>query len=791
MSAEVPQNSSPHARWVAEITLYEREAQGFTEAGKRIIKRYKDKRAARDQKTKFNAFWSNVQTLIPALYSKNPKVNVERRFQDDDDLGRYASEVLERATSYFTETEKFFDVMRQSVIDRLIPGRGTAWVRYVPHFKDKEFPDDTEITDDVDPEQELDYEEVITDYVHWQDFGHTWARTWEECGAVWRIVYMTREQLEGRFEDGKEVPLDYTAQKTNDENVNEVKKKATIYEIWDKETKKALWLHKEFPKMLDERDDPLKLTDFFPCPKPLFATLANDSLFPVADYDEYKDQARELDDLTARIGSITKSLKVAGVYDASAEGVQRLLAEGIENQMVPVEQWAMLAEKGGMAGVMSFLPMKEIAETLLTIYEARDKTKQDLYEISGMADIIRGASDPNETATASNIKSKFATLRLDSMQGDVARFARDLVRIQGEIIASHFSQETIQQISGVKLLTKQQKDAIQQAMAQKQQQYQQTAMQAQQAGQQPPPPPPEPPDEIQELLDAPTWEEVYGLLSNDELRCFRIDIETDSTIKIDQDSERDQRTQLIGEIGSFMQQAAAMPPEMVPLLMEVLMFGLNGFKIGKDLEGAFKLAQKKLQKAADNPVAKPDPEMQKAQMQQQTDQQKLAAEQQAEQAKAQRETQAQAADQQNEQIKLATEVQLKREDMDNQLKLKAMELEHQKTVEAAKLENAHKLKNIDAKSSERIARLSAKPGTETEMETDDSEAMGQDEPTKLDLFLHKMDHMTQAHQAQSQDIAKAVHAMAQSVSQSHEVLKKVAAPKKVIRDAHGRVAGVE
>jgi hypothetical protein len=29
------------------------------------------------------------------------------------------------------------------------------------------------------------------------------------------------------------------------------------------------------------------------------------------------------------------------------------------------------------------LPMKEIAETLLSLYEAREKVKADLYEVSG------------------------------------------------------------------------------------------------------------------------------------------------------------------------------------------------------------------------------------------------------------------------------------------------------------------------------------------------------------------------------------------------------------------------
>lgn len=773
------------SRWVQEIALYDKEAQGFEEAGKKILKRYKDKRGPRDTKNKFNVLWSNVQTLIPALYAKNPKVNIERRFQDDDDLGSKASEVLERCTSYFIEDDKFFDVMRQGVIDLLLPGRGTAWVRYVPHFKDQavtgpqEVEDEgSEVTDDIP--QELDYEEVSTDYVHWQDFGHSWARTWGECSAVWRMVYMTREELVARFPDcGEKITLDYSPAKLNDEKLSEVQKKATIYEIWDKASKKALWLHKEYPEFLDVRDDPLKLENFFPCPKPLYATLANDSLIPVADYTEYKDQAKELDDLTGRIVSITKALKVAGVYDSSAEGVQRLLAEGVENQLIPVTQWAMFAQKGGLDGAVSFMPMKDIAETLLSLYEARDKTKQDLYEISGIADILRGAGDPNETATASNIKSKFATLRLDARQTDVQRFAKDLVSIVGQIIATHFSLETIQQISGIKLLTKQQKDMIQQAMAQKQQQWQQLSQQAQATGQQPPPPPPEPPDDIQELLDAPTWEDVYQLLTNDELRCFRIDIETDSTIKTDQDAERDQKTALITSIGTFMEQSAQMPPEMQPLLMEMLIFAMNGYKIGKDLEGAFKIAQKKLQKAADNPTPPPDPEVQKAQMQDQLERDKMQAEQQQNQDEAQREMAKQQAEQDLEDKKIQADIQMNRDKLNNEVQIKALDMDHQKLVEAAKL-----------RSSERIAKLGQSQDQAAETEITDP-SLGPEEETRLGAMDAKIGHMHQEHQQSTAMLANHINEVAKSLMHLHAGVQKLSAPRKtkVIRDAQGKISG--
>jgi hypothetical protein len=47
----------------------------------------------------------------------------------------------------------------------------------------------------------------------------------------------------------------------------------------------------------------------------------------------------------------------------------------------------------------------------------------------------------------------------------------------------------------------------------------------------------------------------------------------------------------------------------------MLKFGVRGFPVGKDLEGAIDLALKKMEKAAANPQPKQDPEMAKVQAQ--------------------------------------------------------------------------------------------------------------------------------------------------------------------------------
>lgn len=733
------EKSSTVAFWCNHIDQYNKDTQSWYSRAKKIIKRYKDDRNdSAKTANKFNILWSNVQTLAPALYDKQPNPNIDRRFQSDDKLGTVSAQVLERAVSYFIDKDEFNDVMRQVVLDRLLGGRGVCWIRYEPHFVtqpiETDDADGVQVSDDQDDmdeeqaEEVLEREDVVADYVHWQDFGHTWAKTWQEVRAVWRIVPMSRKELNKRFgeEIGSQVPMDSGKK---DDNTPEDYKRAFIYEIWDKETETVYWICKDYKEVLDERKDPLKLTGFFPCPKPLYATITNDNLIPTPDYVLYQDQARELDDLTGRIGNLVKALRVAGVYDASAPALQRLLSEDTENVLIPVEQWAIFGEKGGMKGVIDFLPIKEIGETLIGLYEARDRTKQELYEVTGISDIIRGATNPNETLGAQELKGKYAGLRMGAMQGDVARFARDIVRMFAEIIAEQFSMETIREISGFDLFTEQEKAMV---------------IQAQSMGQQIDMP------NLKEKMDNPTWEKVVGLLKDNTSRKFRISIETDSTIKQDQDAEKQSRTEFLTAAGGFIQQAVTVPnPELAPLLMEMLRFGIKGFKVGREMETIFDVAMKDIKAKSEQPPQPPPEDPSIA-----ADKAKLEIEG----AKLQQDAGFKQAD-----------LQLKAKD----LALKEKDLELRYGLENKKIEADLVKTRIDAKSK-----------VSPDLAMSDTDLNGGVEITPMQQMMMQL----------SETLVNGLQTIAQMQAQGNQAV--VAAiqnppPREVIRDANGNMIGVK
>lgn len=761
-----------HAKYTAEIELYDRETSKWIRRAKKIVgKIYKDQDNDGDtyRRVRYNIAWSNVQTLMPALYARDPKPEVERRFKDADELGRVASDVLERCVSYQIAQSSFGDVMRQCVQDRLLPGRGSLWIRYLPTIEPQEQDEPAVDADDdtAEPPEKVTDERVVAEYTYWEDYGHNVCRTEAEVWLKWRRVFMTRAQLVKRFgEDlGNKVPLDFSPKSLKDENLASDLRKAAIYELWDSVDGTVSFLSKAHPEILESKPPALDLTSFWPTVKPLYATLTNDSLIPVPDYALYQSQAMELEDLTARIHGIQKALKVVGVYDASAQGLARMLNEGVENTMVPVDKWAMFAEKGGISGAMQLFPVKEIADTLMSLYQARDQIKQDLYEITGIADIIRGNSEPNETATAQQIKGRFAVLRLVDSQTDVQRFARDTIRVFAEIIAENFQPETIKQTSGVKLLTRDEKELVQNQMAL-----------MQQAPAQPGAPPPQIPKELTDLMKLPAWEDVLELLKNEVLRNFRIDVETDSTVRTDEDADKASRVEFLTASSQFLEQAAMagqQSPELLPLLGEMYRFAARGFRAAKSLEPVIDDTMKKLADAAQQP--RPDPEQQKLQAESQLEQQKMQMQgqlkQQEMQLQAARDQAAQEAQSRDAAVQAQLEAQKDQLQREHEAQLEALKMQWQAQISAATQQKDGEIKvlleQIRAQSAQQLEHI--KQGY----------AAAAAEPEKK-----AAESQTKSHEA----ITGAVAALTDVVAKLHDQMAK---PRKVTRDANGLIQSIQ
>ena len=731
-------------KYLSMIGGYDNEFKKWEGRVKKILKKYRDDTRGQtgNETAKFNILWSNVQTLIPAVYARLPKADVSRRFGDNDPVSRVASLLIERALDY--EIEHYPDfraTMKHCVEDRFLGGRGIAWVRYEPHVTTVDMPDDgLEVTEDVEvgegadwekslgqleqmdqqglleqgerpePMEEIEYECAPTDYVHWKDFGHSTARTWEEVTCVWRWVFMSYEALVERFgeEMAKKIPLDQGPEPLN--AYNESKKannRARVCELWDKEQQKVFWFSKSLNEFIDERDDPLELQGFFPCPAPLYATTTSDSLVPVPDFTLYQDQASELDILSDRIDGLVKALRVRGVYDASQPALQRLLTEGDNNALIPVDKWSALSEKGGLKGAIDLLPLDMIAGALNQCYQAREDIKQQVYEITGISDIIRGASFASETATAQQIKGQYAGLRLKAMQEDVALFATALIRLKAQIICTKFQPETILKYAAADQLQPADQQLIPQALQ---------------------------------------------LIKDDPLRSFRIEVAADSLIQLDEQQVKQDRMEFLNAMGGFVNQMLPVmqnAPQYAPMMIELMKFGVGAFKQARQLEG---MIDQVIEHAKQQPPQnKPDPEMAKIQAQQQA-----------------------------EQARMQADAQIKQMEMQADSQLEQQKLQSEQVAEGKRLEFDKWKAELEAATKLMIARISANPGIDIptqDLQTAAVADMG-------DKLQSAIDRMGEIH-------ASVVGSHAQTMGQIQNAMQALHAPKRIVRGPDGRAVGVE
>lgn len=573
------QRAGPY--WAAQLESAAKVFEKWVERAKKVVKRYRDERdAVESLRKRFNILWSNTQVVIPALYGRKAKPDVSRRYLDNDPASRLASMMLERVIEYEIENFDDFDAaMKGMVEDRVLPGRGTAWVRYDPEIvtmePEAQITEDTEeITPQASPAERIVAAHSPVDYVFWQDFIHSPARTWEEVWWVARWVYMTREEGLERFgEVFKSVPCDSTeahetwTQGSAKAQRAQIEKKAKVAEIWNKRTGRVCWIAKGYTEALDEREDFLHLEGFFPCPKPLFATTTTGSLVPVPDYTEYQDQAAEMDDLTQRINMLTKACKAVGTFNAEYKELQRLLNEGVDNKMFPITDWSAFAEKGGMAGAMQLLDTTPIIKVLQQLYQAREQSKQTVYEVTGLSDILRGATEASETATAQQLKANFGSLRLKSSQQDVARVASDIFRIKSEIICRFYPPELIVKMSGV--------------------------------------------EHTDDGKDPALLAQAMQLLKSMTMREFAIQIDSDTLAQIDEAQEKSQAVEFTTAVGSYFKDAVPLiqaAPFMAPLVAELLMFNIRRFRAGRPVEAAFERAMQQMIQEVQQPKQPPQPD---------------------------------------------------------------------------------------------------------------------------------------------------------------------------------------
>lgn len=548
------------------------------------------------QDADLDLFWSSFEVLKPAVYARPPQPVVAPLFKDNKPLHNTTAELLERcAVSTFQHTH-INDVMLHLRDDLLFAGRGAPWVRH---------------------EIEDGRHAVCVEHKDRMDFLHEPARKWCEVGWVAGAAWLTKKDMRKRFRkmsgDAYQ-DASYSVQREADGREMEKRaatRKCKVWEVWHKADRKVYWVTDGVDVLLDSSEPDLNLSGFFPCPKPAYATLRRRSLIPVPDWQRYSIHFKKISELTRRIYSLLDKVRMKGLIPAGGDvgqAVEELIRDDSDEILIPVPSAAMIAQG---AGFVTWMPLNELATAIQGLIDARTQLINDFYQLSGISDIMRGATDADETLGAQQLKSQYGSVRVREKSAELQRVAADCVKIAAEIIAEKFPEAQMLEMSGLEIPKKRDiekriaeiekaAEAELESLAQK---AQEAASQAQGEGGEP-----IDPQQAQAAMQqaqqqvlgkyAPMLaeaeqkvplEDVVKLLRDDRAMSFVFEIESSSTILTDELQEKQSRneflTQFTGSSQALMGMAA-MGEQGAKLAGSLMKFALAPYRVGRELDGA-------------------------------------------------------------------------------------------------------------------------------------------------------------------------------------------------------------
>lgn len=523
--------------WQRKISAAEKKYADYYDLISEIRGYYRNER----RRNKQNVFWATVETMKPFLYFKQPTPFIVRSRKAVDETQLLAATILERALYWNMKQFDFDSVVKYARNDFLLSGMGVLWEQYCPSFYT------------IGNEMLKSGEQVNTTYVNPTMFlmDTQNVNVWEDVEWIARKSYMSIADI---YENFDAAIAKYLNSRFGD--VGNI----TVYEIWDKPSRSIYYYSPEYPAdFLDVYQDTLHLSGFFPCPKPIMSTLANDGMIPVPDYVEIKSLLDELDGVNNRMRLTMQALKVSGCYDNSFPELANILDKDVT--LISVSDFDKLKEAGGIKGIIDFAPIEQYVTALETLARRRQVLIDSIYEVTGVSDIMRGSSQIGETATAVTQKTNFGTLRNQDRQNDMQRFLKDLLRIKAEIICEQFSPTFLLSFLN--------------------------------------------PDERADMVKAAN---AVKLLKAEKLRGLIIDLETDGCFNVEREEERTLR--VLKNVHELISQAfgiVSQQPALLPLYRQMLESAMSTMPKARQFDTVIDAAFNKISAELNKPDDKQQP----------------------------------------------------------------------------------------------------------------------------------------------------------------------------------------
>lgn len=604
---------------------------------------------------RFPLFWSSIKNLQPAYYARTPETVARRMFDSEDHVARVGCLILERLSKYSMSQYPIDDAMIHGTLDFLIADKATARI-YLEEIKEKFIEEIqvflTESGDYIDPntgevvppEAEIALQpdgitytakiereqlvKVCTDVlpVPFSDIIHTPnAQSWSDIKTIGFRLWLDKREFAEKFGTDKLNKVVFGKQEKKGDLVTKNESDAVqsanvgngieIWELWDKPSKKVMYLSKACAdEFLDIIDDPYQLRDFFPCSPFILGTKPPKSMYPTPMYKQLEPMIDQLHRLFTRITKMTSGLRRRGIADKAMTDVIEAINQLDDFEIIGSSHFQQLVEsKAKGTDPIWYLPLAELAQALAEAQELLAAYKQLFFEISGVPDVVRGVTDYRETASAQQSKGEFYNVRSSWDQHLIQEMARKLIEMQCDLALARMPESMIIEVCHLESLQ---------------------------------------PEDIQYVSPA------LQLLKNDKQRSIRIDIETDSLTFVQNAKKQEQKNVIVQTVIEGLKQLGTIAkesPELLRPASQMIMMSLRAIDLGKDFEQSVESVTKSLEEASQQPPPPPPPDyeglkVQVAQQKMQSDLQLSQQKAQIDMAKLQMEQQDQAFNQQKEQF---------------------------------------------------------------------------------------------------------------------------------------------
>lgn len=536
-------------------------------------------------------YWASCKTLEPAYYARKPKTVGRRRDGIDDAAARLAAKLAKQLGNFLVDSCEFDECFSKVVQEFIHADKATTQICYdadkilqrIEVAPDSVLPEGVSFEDlRQDPttggwyyekEREIN-QKIYPKAVLSDEFLHTpTAKCWSEITEVAYKFCLSKEDALERFKDLDAQLVQWAKGKgAEDEERDRDDQGGEFLEGWECycfKTKKIYWISACYAgKFLDQKPDLWELRNFLPSPRAIIGSSPARHLYPTPSFVQLSKTIKQRHICYAKIFELIKAIRRRALVDGSSPELLKAFEELGDNEFIVVEDFQRLVEKvSSVQNLIWYLPVAELVAAVQELVQLDQFFGQKFDIAFGVPEILRGVSDPTSTATADGIAAGAAHDRFKYQKAQVQKLASDTIEMMVDLALKMFDQEKLDRI------------------------WQPSKL-------------------------SPTDQQYYGeavqILTNDEERTIRIEVETDSMSFVNDQQESQRRNAVvqtvvggIKEIGVMLGQGA---PEFAAVAMHTVVHALDGLRGGEDFIEEIKTqTQKLLEKATQPPPQAPPP----------------------------------------------------------------------------------------------------------------------------------------------------------------------------------------